>query len=257
MRIAVIGAGKMGSWLAGELAKECEVAVYDRHPERAKAIKGARHLAGLAELGAFSPEVLLNAVSLQNTVAAFEEAAPHLPRECVLCDVASVKGDIPKYYRRCGFAYASLHPMFGPTSANVESLADENVIIISESEPKTAEFFRRFFSARGLSLFEYSFAEHDGAMAYSLTLPFASSLVFAACMDAKAVPGSTFKKHRKIARGLLSEDDRLLAEILFNPCSVAEIEKVNSRLEFLKHVIRGRDFDEAVKFFEKLRRNVG
>ena len=257
MKIAIIGAGKMGSWLGSELAKEHEVAVYDRHHERASAIKGAKALAGLSGLAEFSPELLINAVSLQNTVAAFEEAVPHLPKKCVLCDVASVKGDIPKYYAKCGFAFASMHPMFGPTFANVESLAEENAIIITESEPASARFLKGFFQKRGLSAFDYSFKEHDRMMAYSLTLPFASSLVFAACMDAKAVPGATFKKHMKIARGLLSEDDHLLAEILFNQNSIAELEKVNSRLEFLKHVIKGRDFDEAKRFFAKIRKNVG
>lgn len=257
MKIAIICAGKMGAWLAGELAQENEVAVYDRHLVKASAVKGAKALGRLSELASFAPELLVNAVSLQNMVAAFEEAVLHLPRNCVLCDVASIKGELPKYYSKCGFAFASVHPMFGPTFANVAALSEENAIIISESEGKTAEFFRQFFRKRGLSIFEYSFKEHDRMMAYSLTLPFASSLVFAACMDSKAVPGTTFKKHRLIARGLLSEEDRLLAEILFNQNSIAEIEKVNSRLEFLKHVIRGRDFEEAKRFFDKLRKNVG
>ncbi len=75
-------------------------------------------------------------------------------------------------------------------------------------------------------------------------------------MDASAVPGSTFKKHQEIAKGLLSEDDTLLAEILFNPYSLTQLEEVTNKLEFLKHVIRQRDFDEAEKFFNRLRKNI-
>ena len=93
-------------------------------------------------------------------------------------------------------------------------------------------------------------------IAYSLTLPFASSLVFAACMKNTAVPGTTFKRHLTIARGLLSEDDHLLAEILFNEYSLKQLEKVTSRLEFLKHVIKGRDYEEAQRFFNNLRENI-
>ena len=93
-------------------------------------------------------------------------------------------------------------------------------------------------------------------IAYSLTLPFASTMVFAACMDNTAVPGTTFRKHLEIARGLLSEDDYLLAEILFNPYSLAQLEKVTSRLDFLKHVILARDFEEAQRFFGNLRENI-
>jgi prephenate dehydrogenase len=108
----------------------------------------------------------------------------------------------------------------------------------------------------GLQIFEYSFDEHDLLIAYSLTLPFAASLVFAANMDSSTVPGTTFKKHHEIAKGLLSEEDALLSEILFNPHSLSQLEKVTNKLEFLKHVIRQRDFDEAQKFFDRLRKNI-
>lgn len=36
-------------------------------------------------------------------------------------------------------------------------------------------------------------------------------------MKHQEAPGTTFKKHMAIAKGLLSEDDYLLQEILFNP----------------------------------------
>lgn len=113
------------------------------------------------------------------------------------------------------------------------------------------------FRKLGVRIFEYTFDEHDRMMAYSLTTPFAASLVFAACMENTAVPGTTFARHRKIAKGLLSEDDHLLAEILFNPYSVPQLAKITASLEFLKHVIRGRDYEEAKGFFRKLRKNVG
>jgi prephenate dehydrogenase len=81
-------------------------------------------------------------------------------------------------------------------------------------------------------------------------------MVFAACMDNTTVPGTTFKKHLEISRGLMSEDDFLLSEILFNKYSLPELEKVTSRLDFLKHVIRARDLEEAAKFFDRLRNNI-
>ena len=36
-------------------------------------------------------------------------------------------------------------------------------------------------------------------------------------MKHQEAPGTTFKKHMAIAKGLLSEDDYLFQEILFNP----------------------------------------
>ena len=54
----------------------------------------------------------------------------------------------------------------------------------------------------------------------------------------------------------MSEDDYVLAEILFNPKALAEIEKINSKLSYLTHIIKAEDFDEVHKFFENLRSNI-
>jgi hypothetical protein len=53
-------------------------------------------------------------------------------------------------------------------------------------------------------------------------------MVFAICMNSATVPGTMFKKHLEIAKGLLSEDDDLLAEIIFSPHSLAKLEGVTA-----------------------------
>ncbi len=255
-KVAVVGVGKMGAWLATELKTWCEVAVFDRNPEKAESLKGVKILPALSELKSFSPDLLLNAVSLENTTLAFEAARPFLRPDCLLADIASVKGELARYYRDCGHRFVSTHPMFGPTFADFNALSEENVIIIKESDEAGKAFFRQFYSRFGLSQFEYSFDEHDQIIAYSLTVPFASTMVFAAHLSALTVPGTTFRKHLQIARSLLSEDDYLLAEILFNPHSLPHLEKITQRLEFLKHIIRSRDYEEAQRFFNRLRSNL-
>ncbi len=260
MKIAITGAGRMGSWLAKELSAGNSVAIYDTDTAKtdsvAAGIKNACSLNGISGLKEFAPEMLINTASLQNTIAAYKETEEFLPKDCILCDVASIKNGLPEYYAGCGFRFVSFHPMFGPTFADMSALREENVVLISESDKTATDFFKAFFKRLGLRIFEYSFAEHDRMMAYSLTIPFVSSLVFAACVDATAVPGTTFSRHINIARGLLSEDDHLLAEILFNPNSLEKIEKITARLEYLKHIIKDRDSEEITKFFDKLRKNV-
>jgi prephenate dehydrogenase len=257
MRVGILGAGKMGAWLAGVLSADHEVAIYDSDSAKTPGVGGVKVLGRLAELVAFTPQILINAVSLESTVDAYDAAVPFLSKECLVADVASVKGEIPRYYEGCGFRFASVHPMFGPTFADLASLAEQNAVIIQESDPEGAAFFEELFRRLGVTVFRYSFREHDEMMAYSLTTPFVSTLVFAACVIHKTVPGTTFARHREIARGLLSESDPLLTEVLFNPQSLKQLDKITSRLEFLKHVIRDRDHEEAERFFEQLRTNVG
>ena len=257
MRIAILGAGKMGSWLAGQLCKEHEVAVYGHGAGRAGHLQGVKALQALPALAGFSPQLLINAVSLQNTVEAFREAAPHLPKGCIMADVASVKDGLPGYYAGCGFRFASVHPMFGPTFADMGSVRGETAVIIKESDAEGAAFFRKYFEGLGVRVYDYSFKEHDQMMAYSLTTPFISSLVFASCVEVAAVPGTTFARHMKIAKGLLSEDDHLLCEVLFNVHSLPQLDRITTKLEHLKHIIRAKDKEEAKEFLERLRKKIG
>jgi prephenate dehydrogenase len=256
MNICILGTGKMGSWLAKLLSSDHVVSVYDSVPSKSLAVNGVKVLSDVEQIRTSSPQLLINCVSLQNTVAGFRAVLPQLPKDCLLCDIASVKGNLPAFYREAGFRFVSVHPMFGPTFADLNELSKQNAVIISDSDGEGRDFFRQLFGRLGLNIFEYSFNEHDVMMAYSLTLPFVSSMVFASCVSSETVPGTTFKHHLDVARGLLSEDDFLLSEIIFNPHSLAQLEKISGRLNFLWHIIRNRDTGEAIRFFDGLRKNV-
>jgi len=256
MKICILGTGKMGSWLARQLSTNHSITVFDSDRGRTKDLVGVPVLKDIDQIRETPPQMLLNCVSLQNTVESFRAVLPLLPKDCLLCDIASVKGTLPAFYREAGFRFVSVHPMFGPTFADLNDLTKQNAVIISDSDERGKEFFRQLFGGLGIQLFEYSFSEHDVMMAYSLTLPFVSSMVFASCVSTDAVPGTTFKHHLDVARGLLSEDDFLLSEIIFNPHSLAQLEKISGRLNFLWHIIRNRDTSEAIRFFEGLRKNV-
>ena len=75
-------------------------------------------------------------------------------------------------------------------------------------------------------------------------------------MKHQDAPGTTFKRHMAIARGLMSEDDFLLTEILFNPHSVGQIEKIQDKLETLKQIIKEKDSAEMKNFLEEVRQNI-
>ena len=251
-----MGAGHMGAWLAEEFCLDHEVAVYDPDRRKLKYFFNVRRLLELTKVEEFEPELVINAVSLPNIYKAFDDVFPYLPEDCILSDIASVKTGLYEYYKRAGKRFVSTHPMFGPTFANIRDLREENAIIIKESDEGGKEFFRNFFKDLKLNIYEYTFEEHDKTIAYSLSVPFASSMVFAACMKKQEAPGTTFRKHLDIAKGLLSEDNHLLAETMFNTHTIRQIEEINSQLAYLIHIIRGRDFEEMKKFLNKLRNNI-
>ena len=257
MRIAIIGAGNMGSWLVESLCLDYEVGVYDLDRNKLKYFFNSRKFLYYEEILDFQPDILINAVSIENTISVFEEIVPALSRSCIIADLTSVKNGLAEYYQRCDHRFVSTHPMFGPTFANVKNLRNETAIIITESDPEGKEFFRKFYSSLHLKIKDYSFKEHDETIAYSLTIPFSSTLVFAACMKEQDAPGTTFKKHFEIAKGLLSEDDYLLSEILLNPYSIEQVKKISKSLDQLIEMIKNRDKQGLWNYFNSLRNNIG
>ncbi len=256
MKICILGAGRMGSWLARSLAATHEVYVLEKRAPRRNALYPAHVLANLQAIGQVSPDVLLNCVPLGVTIEAFEEALPFIPSECILADIASVKGGLPDFYRAKAMRFVSVHPMFGPTFAHPGDLGEENAIIIRESDEEGKAIFREFFRHLGVALHEYSFDDHDRMMAYSLTLPFVSSFMFASCVNGSEVPGTTFRRHMRVAKGLLSEDEHLLMEILFNSHSPSKIQMLLDQLEELRSMVTSRDGGRLSTYLARLRKNL-
>lgn len=246
----------MGSFFADTLSFEHEIAIFDPDPRRLRFTYNCIRMTDPKEIAAFKPEVLINAATVKHTVEAFKTVLPYLPENCILSDIASVKTGLKEFYNETGRPFVSTHPMFGPTFANLSDLSSQNAIIISESSHLGKVFFKDLYNSLRLRIFEYTFEEHDETIAYSLSIPFASTLVFASVMKHQEAPGTTFKKHLNIAQGLLSEDDYLLTEILFNPHTPAQVEEIREELAYLLKIIETKDSDAMKEFLQKVRRNI-
>lgn len=256
MRILVLGAGKMGSFFLDLLNFEHETAVYEKNPERLRFTYNTLRFTALDEIDEFRPELVINAVTVKYTISAFKEVMPHLPADCIISDISSVKTGLKDFYEHCGHRYVSTHPMFGPTFANLNQLSHENAIIISEGDYMGRIFFKDLYSRLGLNIYEYSFEEHDKTVAYSLSIPFVSTFVFAAVMKHQDAPGTTFKRHMNIAKGVLNEDDFLLQEILFNPYTSEQVEQIRTELKLLLEIIDNKDAEGMKEYLTKIRDNV-
>lgn len=256
MRILVLGAGKMGSFFLDLLSFEHETAVYEKNPERLRFTYNTLRFTALDEIDEFRPELVVNAVTVKYTISAFKEVMPHLPADCIISDISSVKTGLKEFYEHCGHRYVSTHPMFGPTFANLNQLSHENAIIISEGDYMGRIFFKDLYSRLGLNIYEYSFEEHDKTVAYSLSIHFVSTFVFAAVMKHQDAPGTTFKRHMNIAKGVLNEDDFLLQEILFNPYTSEQVEQIRTELKLLLEIIDNKDAEGMKEYLTKIRDNV-
>ena len=246
----------MGSFFLDLLSFEHETAVYEKNPERLRFTFNTLRFTTMEEIEEFKPELVINAVTVKYTLTAFAEVIPHLPTDCIISDIASVKTGLKDFYAGCGRRYVSTHPMFGPTFANLNQLSHENAIIINEGDYMGRIFFKDLYQRLGLSIYEYSFEEHDKTVAYSLSIPFVSTFVFAAVMKHQDAPGTTFKRHLNIAKGVLNEDDYLLQEILFNPYTSEQVEHIRTELKDLLGIIERKDEQGMTAYLTKIRGNL-
>jgi len=256
MKILVIGAGNMGAWFVESLCLEHDVAVYDTDRRKLRYFFNTHRFVSFDQIDAFAPALVINAVSLQNTVTAFNDVLPYLSDNCIISDISSTKNNLHEYYMSSGRRFVSTHPMFGPTFASLKELSSQSAVIITESDPEGKRFFHDFYSSLNLNIYEYTFEQHDKMMAYSLSVPFVSTMVFAACMKHLEAPGTTFKKHLAIAEGLLSENDYLLSEILLNPHTFPQIERIYDKLSELMEMIKQKDTKALHEFTDELRKNI-
>ena len=246
----------MGSFFTDVLSFEHECAVYEIDAKRMRFLYNTQRFTTMEEIETFRPELVINAVTLKYTLAVFDQVIPHLPQDCIISDISSVKTGFREYYEQTGLRYVSTHPMFGPTFANLGALSNENAIVIHEGDYMGRIFFLDLYRRLGIHVHEYSFEEHDEAMAYSLSVPFVSTFVFSAVMKHQDAPGTTFKRHLKIARGVLSEDDTLLREILFNPRTKHHVENIRAELKELIQIIDNRDEEALGEYLTKIRAHI-
>ena len=246
----------MGSFLNDILSFNHETAVFDTNPLQLRFVYNTYRFTLTKEIQSFNPELVINAATVKYTIDAFETVLPFISKDCIISDIASVKNSLPSFYQKAGHPYVSTHPMFGPTFANLSSLSEQNAIIISEGDERGREFFRKLYQELKLNIFDYTFTQHDQTMAYSLSVPFVSTFVFSSLMEQIEAPGTTFKKHLTIAQGLLNEDDYLLQEILFNPSTPNQIEKLRDELKKLQEIIEAKNTVAMGDYIKKLRAKV-
>ena len=251
-----MGAGKMGSFFIDLLSFEHETAVYETDAKRMRFTYNCQRFTSLDEIKEFNPDLVINAVTVKYTIPAFKEVLPYLSAECIISDISSVKTQLKDFYEQTGRRFVSTHPMFGPTFANLNQLQEENAIIISEGDYMGRIFFKDLYQRLGLQIYEYTFEEHDKTVAYSLSIPFVSTFVFTAVMKHQDAPGTTFKRHMSIAKGVLNEDDYLLQEILFNPFTHDQVSQIRGELKELLEIIDNKDEVGMKNYLTKIREHL-
>ena len=235
MRIAVLGAGKMGVWFAKFFLTEgYSVVVADRKKEKLTKLKKdlAVETADFAEAVENADRVLICV-----SISAFEEIvkkiSPAIRDGQIVMDICSIK-DFPvktMHKHLKGGLVLGMHPVFGPGSTTIEN---KTFVLTptNRQEEAFAEDFKKWLETKKARVFVMPPQKHDQLMSVVLGLPHFLGLV--ACdtlleqadySETKDVAGTTYRMLFTLAEVAALENPELFASLQL---SLPELEKIES-----------------------------
>jgi len=233
MRVAIIGAGKMGRWFTKFFLEEGDsVIVSSRSKEKLLKIRDEFGVETTDNVNAVkNADRVLICVPIENIEEVVKEIHSHIQPNQVVMDICSIK-EIPvkimHKYIKTGTTLGT-HPVFGP---GVKNIKNQNFIFtpISNKEKVFAEDFKSWLEERQANVFITSPRKHDELMSVVLGLPHFLGLVvcdtlldYGNLLETKRVAGASYKMLLTLAEAVASEETEFYTSLQMN---LPEIEKI-------------------------------
>jgi prephenate dehydrogenase len=268
MRIAVIGAGKMGVWFAKFFqSKGYDVVLADRQKEKiAKLQKDLQ-----VELTADFKQAVQNAdqILICVSINAFEEVvkaiSPAIHEGQVVMDICSIKEapvkTMHQYIKNA--TVLGTHPVFGPGSNGVKHKA----YVLTPTNAKEKEFaekFKKWLEQEEAHVFIMTPKKHDELMSVVLGLPHFLGLVACETLleqknlpETKKVAGTTYRMLFTLAEATALETPDLYASLQTNLPELGKIEDLfMAKAQEWLNLIKKKDAKAIVERMEQLKKKL-
>lgn len=233
MKVAIIGAGKMGRWFTRFFLEEGDsVTVSSRGKEKLLKIRDEFGVEITDNVNAVKDaDKVLICVPLENFETVVKEISPHVRPGHVVMDICSIKETPVKImhrYIKTGITLGT-HPVFGPGIKNIEN---QNFVLTptNDEEKRFAMEFKNWLEERQTNVFIMSPRKHDKLM--SVVLGFSHFLGLVVCdtllnypnfLETTKVAGPSYKLLLTFAEAVASEETEFYTSLQMN---LPEIEKV-------------------------------
>jgi prephenate dehydrogenase len=234
LRVAIIGAGKMGRWFTRFFKTEgYSVVVYSRTRNKAEALRDEFGVesASSAVAAVEGADWILLCVSLDGLEPVLKEIGSHVRAGQAVMDISSIK-EIPvnllhKYVKN-GVTLGT-HPVFGPGAKGV---GGQNFVLtpVNPEEKRFAEQFRGWLEERDARVTVMAPRKHDELMSLVLGFPHFVGLVAGDTLvensdfvEAKQVGGATYKLLLTLAGAVAAEEPGFYSNLHM---SLPEMEKI-------------------------------
>jgi prephenate dehydrogenase len=235
MRIAIIGAGKMGVWFAKFFhSKGYSVVLADRKKEKIANLKKELQVNTTTDF----KEAVTDAdqVLICVSINAFEEVvktiSPAIHQGQVVMDICSIKETPVKVMHKYikGALVLGTHPVFGPGSKGVKHKA-YILTPTNDTEAEFADSFKKWLEKEEAHVFIMNPKKHDQLMSVVLGLPHFLGLVACETLleqkdfpETKQVAGTTYRMLFTLAEATALETPDLYANLQMNLPEMGKIE---------------------------------
>lgn len=166
MKVAVIGTGAMGQWLAGFVKQNLgEVVVADVSATKAEQVAKELEISykSIAEAAA-EAEVVLVAVPISKTPEVIKLLAGQVQQGALLADITSVKSDVVEVMQtiESKVELVSLHPLFGPGATSIKG---KDFVVVPVKPGRRYAALKHRLIELGARVTEMEAEEHDRLMA--------------------------------------------------------------------------------------------
>ena len=268
MRVAVIGAGKMGRWFTKYFHSEgFSVVVSSRTRSKAEAL-GAEFGVEVARNNVDAldgADWILLCVSLDSLDAVLGEIGSQVRPDQIVMDIGSIK-EIPVNLLHKHVEHAvtlGTHPVFGP---GAKSLEGQNFVLtpVGDEEKRFAGEFRDWMKARGAVVSIMAPRKHDLLMSMVLGFPHFVGLVTGDALvntsdfvGAKAVGGATYKLLLTLAEAVSSEEPGFYSNLHMSLPEMAKIEGLFlSKVEAWLQLVKNKDCSGFSRKMEQVKKRL-
>ncbi|MCL4176411.1 MAG: bifunctional chorismate mutase/prephenate dehydrogenase [Verrucomicrobia bacterium] len=192
-------------------------------------------------------DLCLLAVPIDVTPAVAARIAPHLPRECLLADITSLKREpVNAMLSAHAGPVLGLHPLFGPATKTM----DRQIVVVSPGrDPRRGQWLLDQLTVWGNVLVRTSPEEHDETMGVVQALRHFATFTFGRFLHARRVPimrtlelsSPIYRLELVMVGRLFAQDPALYAEIIF-----ATPERVALLKDYLQSLQRNLELLERV-----------
>jgi len=223
MKVAIIGAGKMGRWFTRFFLEEGDsVVVSSRSKEKLLKLREEFGVEIASNVNAVrKADRVFICVPMENFEEVVKEIHPHVRPDQVVMDICSIKEIPVKIMRKYIKASVTLgtHPMFGP---GAKSIRDQILILtpVDKKEEAFAENFKSWLKERGANVFVMSPRKHDELISVVLGLPHFLGLVvcdtllkYKNFLETRKVAGTSYRMLLTLAEAVASEETNFYASL--------------------------------------------